>query len=270
MLCIIRGHDSGAELLLRTPDLQNAAGDYIGEAGIGGWFDTPGVREEAVDVEGTTGDLFPAHFTQPHRVLTIPGIAACNTSLEAARHMEKINSLMGQKLTVSVRDTLGQREVEGFLANSPEQKLHYPDAAFEYVLNIVCPDPYKYSTWNEKSFNVGTPEHWSEVFDIQNTGSAPTFPKAQVWYQGSSSLSPMLSIVLSSNNTQKRFDWYSEPISYSRNLEVDFSSMVIAWGHLNYELGGNTQDFTLEPGQTTVEIQSTAANMTFSWRSGWR
>lgn len=270
MLCIIRGHDSGAELLLRTPDLQNAQGDYIGEEGIQGWFDTPGVREDVVEVKGSTGDLFPAKLTQPHRVLTIPGIADCNTSLEAARHMEKINSFMGQTLTVIVRDALGQREVEGFLANSPEQTLYYPNAAFEYSLNIVCPDPYKYSAWNEKTFNIGALEHWSEVFDIQNTGTALTFPKVQMLFQGSASISPMLSIAFRSKTTQKRFDWSSEPISYSRNLEVDFSSMLIAWGHINYALGANNQEFTLEPGITTVEIQSTATSMTFSWRSGWK
>lgn len=243
MRFIVTAHD-GTTVILRDSRNGNVAGAWLMR--VDGWFGTPSVREKPLVVNGRDGDLFPATLTQGARTVTLSGAMRCESTIAAARLAAKVNSLVGQKLTVTCESAFPRQSVEGYLIDDPGVTLDPSELIVSFDLVVSCPDPLKYG---EERVSVAS----GGKVVVRNEGNAPTWPRIEVTGQ--------VTYVTVSNGAHS--------VSWSGNetaLKLDFRDMIPSSGTVSVD-----DAFALEPGKTELSVTcNSGATMRVFVRGAWR
>ena len=165
--------DGGEPVVLHDSTNAHQVGMWLAQEGVEGWFGTPAIREEPTERAMTDGDMSPATLTQGARTITLHGIAAAPSTVEAARLMDLVNGLAGRELAVIGEDAHGAREVRGFLSDDPLPQLLHGEDAFTFDVTVTCPDPHKYG------MEVAYPAS-GETVAVTNVGNCATWPRVHV------------------------------------------------------------------------------------------
>lgn len=114
------------------------------------------------------GAYWPSRMTLKPRVVTIRGRVVQHdgsSSLELALFNDRLNAMVGQRLTLQVEDALGRRQSDCYL--SSQMSWSSDLGVTDVTLIVTCPDPLKYGP--EQSFQAS-----SSTCLVVNGGNAPT------------------------------------------------------------------------------------------------
>lgn len=148
------------------------AGDEIGwtlTGGVEGWFGSPDIREEPVKLTMEDGDYFPSTLSQGARPITLSVFIKGKSSLDLEVQLDRLNAMMGQKITVIGESAIGCRQCEGFIAEDPAPIINAYGQTASCDIIITCPDPYKYSPIKYR-YQIQPTVH------IENPGNVEMYP----------------------------------------------------------------------------------------------
>lgn len=239
--------DSGVDLMRFDGCTRyQQSGITWGIEGIDGWDGTPAVRESPVARPQADGSYMPSRLTTDHRVLTLRCFVKCTSSLETALLKDRVSNLMARRLTVSVEEPTGTREVTGFLSGDPASAMAWWDQALRFSLIITCPDPLKY----------GPPlAYEGDGSDVvaANTGMLPVWPAIRV-----TGMAKDLTLEYAGHQVV-----WSGPAD---GMTLDFADMVPSAGIVTKD-----DAFRLPVGESTVRYSITAgATLHLTVRPAWR
>lgn len=234
--------ETGKELVLHEKSYVDDVGYWLMSSRLRGWFETPSAREQPTAGATTDGDWWPVRLTQGARVLTIPGLADCESSIEAAKAIDELNALFGQNLEVIGEDARGTRVVTGYLSESPTITVHANHTTFEFDLTITCPDPKKYG-----ELKVSKPV--GNYFKVINEGNTNAWPAFDV-----------------TGATYFRVEVGDKIVSWSGSgdLHLDFADMQPNVGTV-----GIDNAFSIVPGTSYIQV-ATDGEAVCLFRSAWR
>lgn len=235
-------------IVLRNAQGSQTAGWWLPADGVKGWQGTPAVREGVTDGVGHDGDLWPQSMTQGARVVTISGAVCARSTMELARAVDRIDALVGQRLTVTCEDAHGRRSAEGFLSDDPDPRLYPYKRTATFDLVITCPDPRLYGPWVPHRTTGGTVR-------VANHGTAPSFPRVRA------TGSPLTALRLSCGG--QAVEWRGSAAA----LDLDLSDLVPSTGSLSQD-----NAFAIPPGGAAVSVSATGtdATVTILGRDAWR
>lgn len=234
-------------IVLRDSRGSQTVGWWLLADGVKGWQGTPAVREGVTDGVGHDGDLWPQSMTQGARVVTLSGAVCARSTMELARAVDRIDALVGQRLTVTCEDAHGRRSAEGFLSDDPDPRLYPDERTATFDLVITCPDPRLYGPWVAHE-GTGTVR-------VANHGTAPSFPRVRA------TGSPLTALRLSCGG--QSVEWSGSATA----LDLDLSDLVPSTGSLSQD-----NAFAVPPGgaAVTVSATGTGASATVYGRDAWR
>lgn len=236
--------DHGVCIVLRDQRNSNEVGVWLLENGISGWFGTPAPRENPIGRSLTDGDLMPRTLTQGSRTIALHGYGVFESTIEAGAFIDKVNMLIGCKLTVMCDDGQGRRYVTGYLTDDPAPKLDSSEQTVEFALVITCPDPKKY----------GSPARYEALggwCTVVNEGNAGTYPVVHV-----DGPVTMLHLELG----DQAIAWSGSAAS----LDLDFADMQPSSGSIVLD-----NAFEIPPGRCALAVASDG-DVTITVRSAWR
>ena len=239
--------DGGEPVVLHDSTNAHQVGMWLAQEGVEGWFGTPAIREEPTERAMTDGDMSPATLTQGARTITLHGIAAAPSTVEAARLMDLVNGLAGRELAVIGEDAHGAREVRGFLSDDPLPQLLHGEDAFTFDVTVTCPDPHKYG------MEVAYPAS-GETVAVTNVGNCATWPRVHV--EGH-----VESLVMSLAG--RTVSWTGNVSS----LDIDFSTGEASGGTISVD-----NAFPIPPGDHEVYARAlpSGSRVTVYARPCWR
>lgn len=228
-----------------------AGGDSLGwllaKGGIEGWHGTPKVREGVTDGIGHDGDFWPQSLSQGSRVVTVHGFVLARSTMELARAVDRIDALVGQRLTVTCEDAHGRRSAEGFLSDDPDPRLYPDERTATFDLVVTCPDPRLYGPW------VAYPG--TGTAHVANHGTAPSYPRVHA--EGST----LTTLTLACG--AQTVEWKGSATA----LDLDLSDLAPSTGTLSQD-----NAFAVPPGGAAVSVSATGtdAAVTILGRDAWR
>ena len=235
--------ERGDDLVLHEKSYKTGdVGYWLMSSRLRGWFETPAAREQPTAGATTDGDWWPVRLTQGARVLTIPGLADCVSSIEANRLIDNLNALFGQNLTVVGETAGGTRMVTGYMSDSPTITVYADHTTVEFDLTITCPDPLMYGKLKRI-----TPV--SNYFKVLNEGNVSVWPAFEV-----------------TGATYFRVEVGDQAVSWSGSgdLVLDFADMQPNVGTV-----GVDNAFSIVPGMSYIQV-ATDGQATCLFRSAWR
>jgi hypothetical protein len=237
--------DDGSRIVLRDQRLDQK-GWYLGST-IKGWFGSPAPREDTTESVGRDGDFWPTTITQGGRTVTLSGVIRARSTMELARALDRIDALVGARLTVICEDAHGRRSAEGFLSDDPDPQVYPDERTATFDLIITCPDPRLYGPWVAYT-GTGTAR-------VANHGTAPSFPRVHA--EGST----LTTLALSCGG--QVVEWKGS----ATELDLDLSDLVPSTGTLSQD-----NAFEVPPGGATVSVSATGtdAAVTIFGRDAWR
>lgn len=239
--------ESGIRIVIHDAIDSQGFGYYLAIDGISGWFGSPQIREDVVSAQGIDGDFWPQSMTQGARTVTLTGYVITESSMELAREVDRINSLVGQRLTVTCEDAHGRRSMTGFLSDNPISSVFHDEQECTFALVITCPDPKKYGPWVAYA---GT-----GMVRVANHGTVPSYPRVHA--EGS----PLTTLTLACGG--QTVEWKGSATS----LDLDLSDLAPSTGALSQD-----NAFAVPPGGAKVSVSATGtdAAVTLYGRDAWR
>lgn len=238
-------NERGQAIVLRDQRNHNAVGVWLLENGIDGWFGTPAPREDPIGRSLTDGDLMPHTLTQGSRTVTLHGLGVFESTIEAGAFVDKVNAMVGSRLTVMCEDAQGRRSATGYLTDDPEPTLDPSEQAVEFTFVITCPDPKKYGRETKYAPSGG----WCKVV---NEGNAGTYPVVHV--DG-----PVTFLHLELGDQGITWNGSAE------TLDLDFADMQPSSGAIVLD-----NAFEIPPGQSNIAVSCDGTATTVTVKSAWR
>lgn len=236
--------ESGKSVVLRDQRNDNSVGCFLLEDGVDGWFGTPAPREDPISRLMSDGDYMPAVLTQGSRIVTLHGYGAFDSTIECARFVDLLNSLVCQNVTLICEDAHGRRQATGFISDDPTPELESDEMSVKFTLIVTCPDPLKYGTPRSYTPSGG----WCMVANEGNVGSYPV-----VHVEG-----PVTRLMLAYDAQQ--VNW----VGSAETLDIDFRDMQPTSGSIVLD-----NAFPIPPGRSALAVTSDG-EVTVTVRPAWR
>ena len=234
-------------IVLRDSRGSQTVGWWLLADGVKGWQGTPAVREGVTDGVGHDGDLWPQSMTQGARTVTLSGAVCASSTMELARAIDRIDALVGKRLTVTCEDAHGRRSAEGYLSDDPDPRVYPDERTATFDLVMTCPDPRLYGPWVAYA-GTGTAR-------VANHGTAPSYPRVHA--EGST----LTTLTLTCGG--QSVEWQGSATA----LDLDLSDLVPSTGTLSQD-----NAFAVPPGGAAVSVSATGtdAAVTILGRDAWR
>ena len=218
-----------------------------------GWYTAAEVRESPTDRPQADGAYWPSRMTLKPRVVTIRGRVVQHdgsSSLELALLNDRLNAMVGQRLTLQVEDALGRRQSDCYL--SSQMSWSSDLGVTDVTLIVTCPDPLKYGP--EQSFQAS-----SSTCLVVNGGNAPTWPRVRIGGPVKT-----LKIRPSAAGADGLVVWQGDE---KDGLDLDFRDMVPSRGTVT-----DDHAFPIPPGtqRLTVEAGNIDAKAVVLLRPAWK
>lgn len=146
---------------------------WITAGGLTGWYGSPGIRVDKARRPWADGDWWPSHPTQEGRTVTIKAGMRCESSIDMAQALARLNRMVGQRVTMQVEDEAGVLHCDCLLMDDIEPSLHYSRGWAWFTLILYAPDPHKYGRPVVAPVTDG-------LAHVSNMGGLPVWPVLDV------------------------------------------------------------------------------------------
>lgn len=214
---------------------------------VEGWFGSPDVRENPIELTMEDGDYFPNTLSQGARTVTLSAFIKGVSSIELEAELSKLNGMIGKKIVLAGESADGYKECTGYISADPEPVINPYGQSATLDIIITCPDPYKYGA--EAVYE------YKPSFFIANGGTVLMYPVLRL---------QSANYITSVNYTVagKTFKW----AGYTKNLILDLKNMKSDSGYFVAPVLA-----PIKPGGDTVDIEcNTSVTGTLSVRPAWR
>lgn len=164
----------GYEWWKHTCFLLKKADDY---EGIENWATTAPLKNtDPEPYPNTAGSIPPVNLTYAHRIPVVHFYYLSGpegSSLATAQEKRNIRGLTGQWVTLYVHDEEGLLYARGYISTAPTIS-PIDSTSFEATIIITCPDPIKYSIYEDYQLSNGASLTW------KSSGDYPTYPRVTI------------------------------------------------------------------------------------------
>ena len=228
-----------------------------GYDGIENWNTTAPLKNtDPEPYPNTAGSIPPVNLTYGHRIPIVHFYYLSGpegSSLATAQAKRNIRELTGQWVTLYVHDEEGLLHSRGYVSITPTIS-PIDLTSFEVTIAITCPDPIKYSNYEDYRLPNGESITW------KSEGDYPTYPRIVIDESVTS-----VSIVVNGN----LFKWEGNASSF----ELDGENNIPYDRSGNYLIGTvEANALQLYPGlDNTIQVSTTGATSSVvSVHNGWR
>lgn len=226
-------------------DRLDMSGDaWIRGGGVKGLYGATKPRESAEARPQEHGSYWPSRLTAESRTITLDCVAVCESSIEAVRLVDRINSMAYRQVLVIVEDAAGRRTLSGYVADNPEQTMLLTLDAFTFSLIIYCPDPLRYG--DTVAFETA-----GNSINVSNYGNEASWPVVET--------DNVSSFLMELGGQQVAWNGTASP------LKLDFRDMLPSQGTVMID-----DAFLIPPGESKINVSYAGSGLRMLVRPAWR